>query len=335
MLMSEAAPLIEVNHLVKHFRTRSGAMVRAVDDVSFFIRAGETVGLVGESGCGKSTLGRLVMGLLRPTSGDVRLDGDVISNLSARAMRPHRRRMQIVFQDPYSALNPRKTIGRIIEEPLLVHGLGSARERRQKVLDLMARVSLPAEAADLYPHEFSGGQRQRVGIARALAVNPALIVADEPVSALDVSVQAQVINLLLQLQKEFGLSYLFISHDLAVVQYVADRILVMYLGKIVEMSDERRIWRMPLHPYTAGLLAAHPVPQVMRVSTRRATIAGDVPSPVAPPSGCRFHPRCAFAVERCAHEKPALRAFADGRSVACHLVEEGADGSVTTPAQAL
>jgi oligopeptide/dipeptide ABC transporter ATP-binding protein len=330
--MTEPAPLLEVNHLVKHYPARAGALVHAVDDVSFTIRVGETVGLVGESGCGKSTLGRLIIGLTPPTAGEVRLDGEVISNLPYKAMRPLRRRMQIVFQDPYASLNPRRTIGQIIEEPLIVHRLGSARERRQKVIELMARVSLPVDAAGRYPHEFSGGQRQRVGIARALALNPALIVADEPVSALDVSVQAQVINLMLRLQQEFGLSYLVISHDLAVVQYIADRILVMYLGKIVEMSDDRRIWSEPLHPYTMGLLAAHPAPHVVENRARRVTIEGDVPSPIAPPAGCRFHTRCAFAVPLCSRREPVLRTLADGRSVACHLVEERADGSVVVPA---
>ncbi|WP_156922183.1 ABC transporter ATP-binding protein [Azorhizobium doebereinerae] len=323
-----AAPLLEVRDLVKHH-----GQVRAVDGVSFHIRAGETVGLVGESGCGKSTLGRAIMGLAPLTSGEVRLDGAVISGLPYAQVRPLRKRMQMVFQDPYASLNPRRRVGQIIEEPLKVHGLGSAKARRAQVIELMARVGLPADAAGRFPHEFSGGQRQRVGIARALALSPALIVADEPVSALDVSVQAQVVNLMVRLQQEMGLSYLFISHDLAVVHYIADRILVMYLGKIVEVSDRARVWKQPLHPYTAGLLAAHPSPDPAGAHRPHLRIEGDMPSPTAPPPGCRFHTRCPFKVERCASEEPALRALNDGRSVACHLVEVSADGIAHAPTE--
>ncbi|GGF77276.1 ABC transporter ATP-binding protein [Azorhizobium oxalatiphilum] len=321
-------PLLEVRDLVKHH-----GRVRAVDGVSFAIKAGETVGLVGESGCGKSTLGRAIMGLAPLTGGEVRLDGQVISDLPYAQVRPLRKRMQMVFQDPYASLNPRRTVGTIIEEPLKVHGLGSAKARRAQVLELMARVGLPADAASRFPHEFSGGQRQRVGIARALALNPALIVADEPVSALDVSVQAQVINLMVRLQKEMGLSYLFISHDLAVVHYIADRILVMYLGKIVEMSDRDRVWKQPLHPYTAGLLAAHPSPDPESAHAPRLRIEGDMPSPTAPPPGCRFHTRCPFKVELCTTEEPALRPLPDGRTVACHLVTVAADGTAHSPTE--
>ncbi len=326
-------PLLEVSGLCKQYSAGKTGAVRAVDGVSFTIRAGETLGLVGESGCGKSTLARLVMGLVPPSSGEVRLDGAVISNLPYRTLRKLRPRMQMVFQDPYASLNPRRTVGQIIEEPLWVHRIGSALTRKARVAELIRKVGLPAEAAQRYPHEFSGGQRQRVGIARALALNPALIVADEPVSALDVSVQAQVINLMVALQREFGLSYLFISHDLAVVQYIADRILVMYLGQIVEVSDRARIWAQPLHPYTAGLLAAHPVPEVPADAqpAKRPAINGDVPSPVSPPSGCRFHTRCPLVVDRCAKIAPPLRKRADGRAVACHLVEDHGPGAVSIP----
>jgi oligopeptide/dipeptide ABC transporter ATP-binding protein len=324
-------PVLELRNLVKHFAAEGNLAVKAVDGVNLSIAAGETVGLVGESGCGKSTLGRLAMGLIAPSSGEVRLDGAVVSGLSYNQTRKLARRRQMVFQDPYASLNPRRTIGNIIEEPLKVHGVGNAKERHARVTELMKRVGLPEDAGSRYPHEFSGGQRQRVGIARALALNPALIVADEPVSALDVSVQAQVINLMVRLQREFGLSYLFISHDLAVVQYIADRILVMYLGQIVESSDRARIWTQPLHPYTAALLAAHPTVDVTNEhdALRKLRITGEVPSQVSPPSGCRFHTRCPFAVARCAQEEPALRTLADGRSVACHFVEQHSDGTIT------
>ncbi len=323
-------PLLEVRGLVKHHGD-----VRAVDGVSFQIRAGETVGLVGESGCGKSTLGRAVMGLAPLTDGEVCLDGQVVSGLPYAQLRPLRKRMQMVFQDPYSSLNPRRTVGQIIDEPLKVHGIGTAKTRRAQVLELMSKVGLSPESASRFPHEFSGGQRQRIGIARALALNPALIVADEPVSALDVSVQAQVINLMVRLQQEMGLSYLFISHDLAVVHYIADRILVMYLGKIVEVSDRKRVWKQPLHPYTAGLLAAHPSPDPAGAHRPHLRIEGDMPSPTAPPPGCRFHTRCPFTEPRCATEEPPLRELPDGRSVACHLVTVTADGAAHAPVDRL
>ncbi len=325
-------PLLEVHGLRKHYPAEGGGTVHAVDGVSFSVAAGETVGLVGESGCGKSTLGRSVMGLMPITDGEVRFRGQVVSGLPYRRLRTLRRSMQFIFQDPYSSLNPRQTAGRIVEEPLRVHRLGGRAVRRRRVDELLARVGLPPEAATRYPHEFSGGQRQRIGIARALALQPALIIADEPVSALDVSVQAQVINLLVDLQAEFHLSYLMISHDLAVVQHIADRILVMYLGRLVEASDRARIWSQPLHPYTAGLLAAHPSPDpdVDREALRRRRIGGDVPSPLHPPPGCRFHPRCPFVADICRVEAPAFRALADGRSVSCHLVRE-ANGAAVSP----
>jgi oligopeptide/dipeptide ABC transporter ATP-binding protein len=304
--------------------------------VEFDIARHETVGLVGESGCGKTTLGRLVMGLVPATAGSVRLDGEELTGLSYRRLRPLRRKMQMVFQDPVGSLNPRSTVGRIVEEPLRVHGLGSAKERAARVRDLLVHVGLSPDAAARYPHEFSGGQRQRIGIARALALNPSLIIADEPVSALDVSVQAQVLNLLLSLQREFGLSFLFISHDLAVVRYIADRILVMYLGQIVEEASRADIWHNPLHPYTAGLLAAHPRPisKGQIGGHRFQPLEGDVPSPVAPPAGCRFHTRCPYRVERCSQEEPALRSFTGGRRAACHLVTLAADGTAISPTSA-
>ncbi len=326
------APVLEAKNVVKHYVADNGSRVRAVEGVSFSIAAGETLGLVGESGCGKSTLARVVMGLTPPTSGDVLLDGRSIVGLSSRAMRPLRQRMQMVFQDPYGSLNPRSKVARIVEEPLQVHRMGAKAARRARVDALLADVGLPADAGRRYPHEFSGGQRQRIGIARALALNPGLIVADEPVSALDVSIQAQVLNLLVRLQREHALSYLFVSHDLAVVQYIADRILVMYLGKIVETADHTRIWTQPLHPYTAGLLAAHPE---SGSSARRLRIGGDAPNPAAPPSGCRFHPRCPYAAPVCIVDEPVLRRFADGRAAACHFVEPRPDGSIGTPMDAL
>jgi oligopeptide/dipeptide ABC transporter ATP-binding protein len=324
-------PLLEVENLVKHYPVGDAAL-RAVDDVSFTIEPGETVGLVGESGCGKTTLGRVIAGLLPTMAGTVRLDGHVVSGLSRRAMRPFRRRMQIIFQDPYASLNPRLTVGRIIEEPLIVHRVGSKAERRARVAELMRAVGLPPEAVQRYPHEFSGGQRQRVGIARSLALDPSLVICDEPVSALDVSVQAQVVNLLMRLRAERGLSYLFISHDLAVVQHVSDRIIVMYLGKIAEIAPRRTIFQQPLHPYTSALLAALPGTDVTAPKRRRTVLEGDIPSPLAPPSGCRFRTRCSFAVARCSIQEPPLRVLADGRQIACHLVEEGANGSIKTPA---
>ena len=323
-------PVLAVADLAAHFETRAGT-VRAVDGVSFEIAAGETLGLVGESGCGKSSLGRAVVGLVRATAGSIRLNGNEVADLDRRAMRPYRATVQMIFQDPYASLNPRLPVGRIIEEPLLVHRRGGRAERRAKVVHLMRRVGLRPDWIDRHPHEFSGGQRQRIGIARALALEPRLLICDEPVSALDVSVQAQVINLLVDLQRELGLAYLFISHDLSILRYLADRVLVMYLGKIVEVAARREIWSRPLHPYTHGLIEAVPLsdPEAAR-TTRRQRLAGELPSPLDPPSGCGFRTRCPHAVAACSDREPPLRRVAGGRQVACHLVSV-ADGVVSTP----
>ncbi len=318
------AALLEVADLKKHFPVRKGLLrravgaVHAVDGVSFQIGAGETLGLVGESGCGKSTVGRTVMRLVEPTSGSIRLHGQDVTTLSKAEMRPFRREMQIIFQDPYSSLNPRIPAGDIVGEPLLVHGLGNAREREEQVAALFDRVGLRAAQMRNYPHEFSGGQRQRIGIARALALNPKLIIGDEPVSALDVSIQAQVINLLMDLQQEKGLSYLFIAHDLAVVRHISHRVAVMYLGRIVELADTRTLFANPQHPYTEALLAAVPVPNP-RLKKRRRVLQGDVPSPIRPPPGCHFHTRCPYAEARCREEVPVSKTVAPGHVVACHL----------------
>ena len=323
-------PVLAVAGLAAHFETRAGT-IRAVDGVSFEISAGETLGLVGESGCGKSSLGRAVVGLVPATAGSIRLDGEEIADLDRRAMRPYRATVQMIFQDPYASLNPRLPVGRIIEEPLLVHRRGDRAERRAKVVHLMQRVGLRPDWIDRHPHEFSGGQRQRIGIARALALEPRLLICDEPVSALDVSVQAQVINLLVALQRELGLAYLFISHDLSILRYLADRVLVMYLGKIVEVAARREIWSRPLHPYTHGLIEAVPLsdPEAAR-TTRRQRLAGELPSPLAPPSGCGFRTRCPHAVAVCSDREPTLRRVAGARQVACHLVSVS-DGVVSTP----
>jgi peptide/nickel transport system ATP-binding protein/oligopeptide transport system ATP-binding protein len=324
-----ARPSLEVFDLVKHFPIRKGVFgrrageVRAVDGVSFAVAPGETLGLVGESGCGKSTVGRAALKLVEPTSGRIVVAGADVTSLSPRAMWEHRRRIQTVFQDPYSSLNPRLPAGAIVGEPMENYGLSRGRETEERVAALFQRVGLRPEAMRKYPHEFSGGQRQRLGIARALAVRPEIIVADEPVSALDVSVQAQVLNLLIDLQEEYGLAFLFVSHDLAVMRHISHRIAVMYLGRIVELADKRTLFRQPLHPYTEALLSAAPIPDPAR-KRRRVVLQGDVPSPANPPPGCRFHTRCPYAVARCRSEDPPLREVAPGQHVACHLRDVGA-----------
>jgi peptide/nickel transport system ATP-binding protein len=328
--------LLEVEHLVKYFPIKEGllidrevAAVHAVDDVSLTLREGETLGLVGESGCGKSTLGRTIVRLLEPTEGSVVFEGRDISKLGTRALRPLRREMQMVFQDPYASLNPRKRVGSIIGSPMKIHGVERS-ERRKRVQDLLETVGLSPEHYNRYPHEFSGGQRQRIGIARALALRPKLIIADEPVSALDVSIQAQIINLLENLQSDFELTYLFIAHDLAVVRHISDRIAVMYLGKIVEISAAAELYEDPLHPYTISLLSAVPIPDPA-VERERETIllAGDLPSPANPPSGCRFHTRCPYVQPtRCHDEEPPLRRLAPGHVAACHWVEDIKAGKI-------
>ena len=334
--MSEAlleVPLLEVSGLKKHFPIYKGVFskvsghVYAVDGVSFSIAKGETLGLVGESGCGKSTVGRTLLRLLEPTSGTVKIAGEDITHLGGEQLLPYRRRMQMIYQDPYASLNPRMTAGEIVGEPMVVHSVGTPQERREKVASLFDRVGLRPEAAGRYPHEFSGGQRQRIGIARALALNPDLIVGDEPVSALDVSIQAQIINLLMDLQDEFGLSYLFVAHDLAVVEHISHRVAVMYLGRIVEMTDRKSLFEMPLHPYTEALLSAVPIPKASARSRKRVILTGDVPSPINPPSGCHFHARCPYAMPRCRTDVPALREVVPGHVAACHLH----DGGVTFP----
>jgi oligopeptide/dipeptide ABC transporter ATP-binding protein len=322
--MPEQIAVLEVRDLKKHFTIRRGLLQRAggtvfaVDGVSFTIGRGETLGLVGESGCGKSTVGRTVLRLIEPTAGSIRIAGSDITSLRKSEMRPYRRQMQIIFQDPFSSLDPRMSAGDIVAEPLRVHGVASGSQVRDRVAALFERVGLRRAQMDNYPHQFSGGQRQRIGIARALALQPKLIVGDEPVSALDVSIQAQVLNLMMDLQKELGLAYLFISHNLAVVEHISHRIAVMYLGRIVEYTDKRALFTRPLHPYTEQLLLAVPVPDP-RAKRPKRVLQGDVPSPINPPSGCHFHTRCPYAVDHCRAETPALREVKPGQWVACHL----------------
>jgi oligopeptide/dipeptide ABC transporter ATP-binding protein len=321
-----AAPLLEVTALTKHYAVRSGVFgrargeVHAVDEVSFALAEGETLGLVGESGCGKSTLGKTVLRLTAPTAGTIRWRGERIDQLNASAMRPYRREMQAVFQDPYASLNPRMRASDIVAEPIRSFETAKLPEIRERVLSLFDKVGLRADQLQKYPYEFSGGQRQRLGIARALAPRPKLIVCDEPVSALDVSVQAQVINLLVDLQREFGLSYLFVAHDLAVVEHISHRVAVMYLGRIVEVASTQALFGNPQHPYTEALLAAVPVPDPT-VHKRRLILAGDVPSPIDLPTGCRFHTRCPYAFDRCRIEEPVLKEAMPGHQAACHLRE--------------
>jgi peptide/nickel transport system ATP-binding protein len=333
-----SGPLVELDDLRVWFPIKSGIVldrhvgdIKAVDGVSLKIQRGETIGLVGESGCGKSTVGRAILRLYRPTSGRIVFDGQDITSLSENELRPLRRRMQMVFQDPFASLNPRHSVGRIVGEPLRAHGLASGRDVGARTRDLLRVVGLPEDAATRYPHEFSGGQRQRIGVARALAVNPDFIVADEPVSALDVSIQAQIVNLLESLQDDFELTYLFIAHDLAVVRHISDRIAVMYLGAIVEVSPADELYEHPLHPYTISLLSAVPIPDP-KVERERETILlqGDLPSPAAPPHACRFHTRCPYVQPtRCRDEAPPLRRLRPGHEVACHWAEQIESGEIT------
>jgi len=324
-MVDGTAPLLEVRHLKKYFPVRKGvlarvaAYVKAVDDVSFSIQSGETFGLVGESGCGKTTAGRAVLRLIEPDSGEIRFDGIDLLKLNSEDLRRRRRDMQIIFQDPYASLNPRMRIRQIVGEPFAIHGTLKGTERDDQVVELLKVVGLDSEAMNRYPHQFSGGQRQRIGIARALALKPKLIVADEPVSALDVSIQAQITDLLSELQRKFGLAYLFISHSIPVVEQLSKRVGVMYLGKLVEVGTAEQICWTPKHPYTQALISAVPVPDPV-LKKERIVLGGDVPTPLNPPSGCRFHTRCPIAEERCRHEEPMLRTLEDGRAAACHFV---------------
>lgn len=334
---AQTEQLVRIENLKVYFPIRSGLVferhigdVKAVDDVSFSIERGETLGLVGESGCGKTTLGRTILRLYDPTEGHIFFEGRDIANLSGKELRATRRRMQMVFQDPYASLNPRQNVGNIVGEPLFVHGIAKGAELDKRVGELLDVVGLPSNAGNRYPHEFSGGQRQRIGLARSLALNPDLIVADEPVSALDVSIQAQIINLLEDLQDEFNLTLLFVAHDLAVVRHISDRIVVMYLGKIMEIAPAAQLYDEPLHPYTKSLLSAVPIPDpAVERSRERIFLRGDLPSSSNPPSGCRFHTRCPFAQkERCADEVPELRMLRSQQFVACHYAEEIESGQI-------
>lgn len=328
MNIKDNQPLIEVDHLVKYFPVRAGlfkrtaSWVQAVDDVSFSINKGETLGLVGESGCGKTTVGRTILRLVEPTHGNIRFEGRDICKLNGAELKNIRRNMQIIFQDPYAALNPQMPIGASISEGLRIHKIGTRQEQQEITINLLKKVGLDGYHARSYPHEFSGGQRQRIGIARALALRPKFIVADEPVSALDVSIQAQILNLMKELQEEFQLTYLFIAHNLSVVEYISDRVAVMYLGKIVELARRDELYRNPLHPYTQALLSAIPIPDPDR-RKKRVILSGDVPSPVNPPSGCRFHPRCPIAEEKCSREEPSFEQIFPDHFVACWLAEKG------------
>ncbi len=320
--------LVEVTNLKKHFPIKSGilfqhevAAVKAVDGVTFHIYEGETLGLVGESGCGKSTTGRTILQLYRPTEGSVKFEGVELTELKGADLRRMRRKMQMVFQDPYASLNPRMSVGRIVAEPLVVHGIGSKKEREERVAELLELVGLNPYFVRRYPHEFSGGQRQRIGLARALALNPKFIVADEPISALDVSIQAQVVNLMQELQENLGLTYLFIAHDLSMVRHLCNRVAVMYLGKIVEVAESEELYTNPLHPYTQALLSAVPVPDPVVEETRqRIILKGDVPSPINPPQGCNFNTRCPVSVDVCFHQEPELVEVLPEHWVACHRV---------------
>jgi oligopeptide transport system ATP-binding protein len=325
VLESDETPLLEVRHVKKYFPIRRGVLqrevahVHAVDDVTFAVRSGETLGLVGESGCGKSTLGRTLVRLLEPTDGDIIFEGKSISHLGTRKLRPLRSEMQMVFQDPYASLNPRKRVGTIVSDPMRIHNLGSRSDQKRRVGEILETVGLSPEHYNRFPHEFSGGQRQRIGIARALALRPKLIIADEPVSALDVSIQSQMLNLLGDLQDEFQLTYIFIAHDLGVVRHVSDRIAVMYLGKIVELSPAEELYSRPIMPYTEALLSAVPIPDPDLAAKReRIVLEGDVPSPINPPSGCRFHPRCRYATDICKEVEPPLVDYGNGHLAACH-----------------
>jgi oligopeptide/dipeptide ABC transporter ATP-binding protein len=328
----DARKLLEVNNLIKYFPVRSGLLkrvqgwVQAVDDVSFFIREGETFGLVGESGCGKTTIGRTLLRLLPATAGEVIFDGRNVFNLRANELKKLRRDAQIIFQDPYSSLDPRMQVGESIAEGLRIHTDKGGQERYDVVVEMLGRVGLRAEHARRYPHEFSGGQRQRIGIARALALRPKFIVCDEPVSALDVSIQAQVLNILKELQRDFSLTYLFIAHNLSVVEHFSDRVGVMYLGKMVETATRDDLYRDPLHPYTQALMSAIPIPDP-KLKRQRVILQGDVPSPLNPPSGCRFHTRCPLAIAQCKQEEPPFKDYGDGHYAACWLLETGEKGA--------